>query len=231
MNFKLLKNYSRATFKSDAPLETFVGNTAAEGVDGTLTVDPARPQEAKGTVKVDMNTVRTGIEKRDADMRGKPYLETENEANRWVTFEIKSVEIAGPLEPGKTVPAKVRGILTVKQKPIERVVDATVTYIKLTPEQVEGQKRFGFTSDNIKVRAKFDTTFTDHAHPDPAAVLPQGRRRPAARDGPGLRSELRLGAPDGPPAPALRACSGALGGTPRRLARPGCPASGARRVC
>jgi polyisoprenoid-binding protein YceI len=132
MNFKLLKNYSRATFKSDAPLETFVGNTAAEGVDGTLAVDPSRPQGAKGSVKVDMNTVRTGIEKRDADIRGKPFLETENEANRCVTFEITSVDIAGPLEPGKAVPAKVRGILTMKQKPVERVVDATVTYVKLT---------------------------------------------------------------------------------------------------
>jgi polyisoprenoid-binding protein YceI len=162
MNFRLLKNYSRATFKSDAPLETFVGNTAAEGIDGTLTVDPARPQDAKGTVRVDMNAVRTGIDKRDADMRGKPYLETDNEANRWVTFEVKSVEIAGPLEAGKTIPAKVRGILTVRQKPVERMVDATVTYIKLTPDQVEAQKRFGFTSDNIKVRATFATTFTDH---------------------------------------------------------------------
>ncbi len=162
MSFKLLKNYSRATFKSDAPLETFVGNTAAEGIDGTLTVDPARPQDAKGSVRVDVNAVRTGIDKRDADMRGKPYLETDNEANRWVTFEVKSVEIAGPLEPGKTIPAKVRGVLTVKQKPVERVVDATVTYIKLTPEQVEAQRRFGFTSDNIKVRATFATTFTDH---------------------------------------------------------------------
>jgi len=162
MNFKLLKNYSRATFKSDAPLETFVGNTAAEGIDGTLSVDPARPQEVRGNVKVDMNAVKTGIDKRDADMRSKAYLDTENEANRWVTFEIKGVEIAGALEPGKTVPAKVRGVLTVKQKPVERVVDATVTYIRLTPEQVEGQKRFGFTGDNIKVRAKFNTTFTDH---------------------------------------------------------------------
>ena len=162
MDFKLLKNYSRATFKSDAPLETFVGNTAAEGVDGTLTVDPDRPQAAKGSVKVDMNTVKTGIEKRDADMRGKPYLETENEANRWVTFEITSVEIVGPLEPGKAIPAKVRGILTVKQKPVERVVDATVTYVRLSPEQVEAQKRYGFTTDNIKVRAKFHSTFTDH---------------------------------------------------------------------
>jgi len=162
MSFKLLPNYSRATFKSDAPLETFVGNTAAEGVDGTLTLDPAKPQTATGSVKVDMNLVKTGIEKRDADMRSKNYLDTEVAANRWVTFELKSVEIAGPLEPGKTIPAKVKGILTVKQKPVERVADATVTWIKLTPEQVEAQKRFGFTSDNIKVRAKFATSFTDH---------------------------------------------------------------------
>lgn len=162
MSFKLLPNYSRATFKSDAPLETFVGNTAAEGVDGGLTLDPAKPQTATGSVKVDMNLVKTGIEKRDADMRSKNYLDTEVAANRWVTFEVKSVEIDGPLEPGKTMPAKVRGILTVKQKPVERVADATVTWIKLTPEQVEAQKRFGFTADNIKVRAKFSTTFTDH---------------------------------------------------------------------
>ena len=162
MSFKLLPNYSRATFKSDAPLETFVGNTAAEGVDGTLTLDPAKPQTATGSVRVDMNLVKTGIEKRDADMRSKNYLDTEVAANRWVTFELKSVEIAGPLEPGKTVPAKVKGILTVKQKPVERVADATVTWIKLTPEQVEAQKRFGFTADNIKVRAKFATSFTDH---------------------------------------------------------------------
>ena len=162
MTFKLLPNYSRATFKSDAPLETFVGNTAAEGIQGTLTTDPLRPQEAKGTVRVDMNLVRTGIDKRDADMRAKNYLDTEVEANRWVTFEIKNVEIAGPLVVGKDVAAKISGILTVKQKPVPRTADATVTWIKLTPEQVEAQKRFGFTADNVKVRAKFLTTFTDH---------------------------------------------------------------------
>ena len=171
MSFKLLPNYSRATFKSDAPLETFVGNTAAEGVNGTLSLDPAKPQTATGSVKVDMNLVRTGIDKRDADMRSKNYLDTEVEANRWVTFEVKSVEIAGPLEPGKNVPAKVKGILTVKQKPVERVADATVTWVKLTPEDVEAQKRFGFTADNIKVRARFATTFTDHGLKIPALLF------------------------------------------------------------
>ena len=171
MALKLLPNYSRATFKSDAPLETFVGNTAAEGVNGSLSLDPAKPQTASGSVKVDMNLVKTGIEKRDADMRSKNYLDTEVEANRWVTFEVNSVEIAGPLEPGKTVPAKVRGILTVKQKPVERVADATVTWIKLTPEEVEAQKRFGFAADNIKVRARFATTFTDHGLKIPALLF------------------------------------------------------------
>jgi polyisoprenoid-binding protein YceI len=171
IGFKLLPRYSYATFKSDAPLETVVGHTADAGLVGELTVDPAKPQAARGTVKVDMNTVRTGIDKRDADMRGKPYLETDQEANRWVTFDVKNVEIAGPLEPGKTMPAKIHGTLTVKQKPVERVADGTVTYIKLTPEQVEQQKRFGFTSDNIKVRTKLATTFTDHAMQVPQLLL------------------------------------------------------------
>jgi polyisoprenoid-binding protein YceI len=171
MALKLLPNYSRATFKSDAPLETFVGNTAADGIAGALTVDPERPQTATGSVKVDMNLVRTGIDKRDADMRAKNYLDTEVEANRWVTYEIKSIEIAGPLEPGKAVPAKVRGILTVKQRPIERVADTTVTWIKLTPAQLESQKRFGFALDNIKVRARFATTFTDHGMQVPQLLI------------------------------------------------------------
>jgi len=171
MALKLLPNYSRATFKSDAPLETFVGNTAADGIAGSLTVDPERPQTATGSIRVDMNLVRTGIDKRDADMRAKSFLDTEVEANRWVTYDIRIVEIAGPLEPGKAVPAKVRGVLTVKQRPIERIAETTVTWIKLTPAQLESQKRFGFTADNIKVRARFATTFTDHGMQVPQLLI------------------------------------------------------------
>ena len=162
MNFKLLTNYSQASFRSDAPLETFVGTSALESIQGTLTADPAKPQDAKGTVKVDMNRVTTGIEKRDADMRSKSYLDTEVDANRWVTFEVQKVELGDPLTPGKEMPAKVHGLLTIKQKTAPRVADATVMYIKLSPEQVEQQKRFGFTSDNVKVKAKLTSTFTEH---------------------------------------------------------------------
>jgi len=171
INFKLLPRYSYATFKTDAPLETVVGHTADTGLQAELSLDPAKPQAAKAVVKVDMNVVRTGIDKRDADMRSKTYLDTETEANRWVTFDVKSVEIAGPLEPGKVVPAKIRGLLTVKQKAVERIADGTVSYIKLTPEQVEAQKRFGFASDNVKVRTKLGTTFTDHGMQIPQLLI------------------------------------------------------------
>ena len=162
--FKLLPNPSRASFKSDAPLETFVGTAAGGGLAGTLVADPAKPAGTSGQVKVDLNTVSTGVSKRDADMRSKEYLDTEAaEANRWAIFDIKSVDIAGPLQPGKETPAKVRGTLTIRGKSVDTVADARVVYIKLTPEQLEGgQKRFGLTSDNLKVRANLETTFTNH---------------------------------------------------------------------
>jgi polyisoprenoid-binding protein YceI len=162
MKMTLHKNYSQASFKSDAPLETFVGIAGKDAVEASLMFDPAKPMATSGTIKIDMMKVSTGIEKRDADMRSKSYLDTEVEANRWVTFELKSVEVTAPLEPGKSVPARVRGILTIKQKSVERLAEANVTYIKLMPEQVEQQKRFGFTADNLKVKARLTTTFTEH---------------------------------------------------------------------
>lgn len=161
MTFKVLPN-SRATFKTTAILETVVGTTSGPGISGTATGDPARPQAATGTVKVDLTTVKTGIDKRDADMRSKTYLDTDNEANRYAVFDLKGIEIGGILEPGKEMPAKLRGTLTIKERPIDVTADAQVTYIKLLPEQLESQRRFGFTSDNIRVIAKFNTSFTNH---------------------------------------------------------------------
>lgn len=134
INLTMLSNYSRATFKSDAPLETIVGTTAGPAVTGSLTVDP-----------------------------------------------LKSIDIEGPLEPGKEVLAKVRGILTIKQKPFETVADARVTYIRLTPAQVEAQKRFGFTSENVKARVRFGTTFSNHGITIPQLMSSSCRTRSSSR--------------------------------------------------
>jgi polyisoprenoid-binding protein YceI len=167
-------NYtSRATFKTEAPLETIVGTTGGQGtVTGSVTLDPARPQDARGTIRVDLNAVKTGIDRRDAQMRSNTFLDSEaNEANRWAVFEVKAIEIGGPLEPGKTVPGKVRGTLTIRGKPVETVADSTVYYLRLTPEQVENQKRFGFTAESLRVNAKFATTFTNHGMQVPQLLI------------------------------------------------------------
>jgi polyisoprenoid-binding protein YceI len=167
-------NYtSRATFKTEAPLETIVGTTGGQGtVAGNVSLDPARPQDARGTIRVDLNAVKTGIDRRDAQMRSNTFLDSEgNEANRWAVFEVKAIEMGGPLEPGKTVPAKVRGTLTIRGKPVETVADSAVYYLRLTPDQVESQKRFGFTTESLRVNAKFATTFTNHGMQVPQLLI------------------------------------------------------------
>lgn len=170
ISFKVLYT-SRAAFKTDAPLETIVGTTSGEAISGSLVVDPARPQGAAGSVRVDLTTLKTGIEKRDADMRAKNYLDTEVEANKYAVFEVKGVEASGALEPGRETPAKVRGVLTIKGKPVEIVADARVTYQKLTLEQLESTRRFGFTSDMIRVKSALRTTFTDHGMQVPQVLF------------------------------------------------------------
>jgi polyisoprenoid-binding protein YceI len=167
-------NYtSRATFRTEAPLETIVGTTGGQGaVTGSIRLDPARPQDARGTIRVDLNAVKTGIDRRDAQMRSNTFLDSEaNEANRWAVFDVTGVEIAGPLEPGKTLPAKIRGTLTVRGKPVETLAESTIYYMRLTPEQVESQKRFGFTAETLRVNAKFATTFTNHGMQVPQLLI------------------------------------------------------------
>jgi polyisoprenoid-binding protein YceI len=171
MTFKVLPSPSRATFKTDAPLETIIGNTSGPAITGTLTGDLKRPQSATGSIRVDLTTVKTGIDKRDADMRSREYLDTDTEANRYAVFELKSVEMGGPLDAGKEVPVKLKGILTIKGKPVETTADARITYVKLSPEQLEQQKRFGFTSDNLRVKAKFNTSFTNHGMQVPQLLI------------------------------------------------------------
>jgi hypothetical protein len=171
MSFKVLPSPSRATFKTDAPLETIIGNTSGPAISGSLTGDPAKPNLATGIIRVDLTTLKTGIEKRDADMRSKQYLDTDTEANRYAVFELKGVEMGGSLEPGKEVPARLKGILTIKQKPVETTANARITHVKLTPEQLETQKRFDFTSDNIRVKANFTTSFTNHGMQIPELLL------------------------------------------------------------
>lgn len=95
------------------------GLPAAAALTGSLTLGLARPEEAKGVVTADMSQVKAGIDKRDADGLDPRFRDVAaNPANKFVTFEARGVEIAGPLEPGKDVPVGMRGAFTAGQKPI-----------------------------------------------------------------------------------------------------------------
>ncbi len=152
---------STATFKTEAPLETIVGTTAGGGVSGSVIVDLAKPERTTGTIRVDLATVKTGMDRRDEAMRSEQFLDTGREINRFAVFDIKGVEIGGALEPGKELPARIAGTLSVKGKPTDLDAAARVTYLRLAPEQVD-PLRSGFTSEMIRVKVRFDTSFTNH---------------------------------------------------------------------
>ena len=154
---------SQATFRTDAPLEAVVGTTAGSGtVTGSVTLDLARPQEATGEIRVDLGTLKTGIANRDAHMVGPDWLDIQQEVNRYAVFKITTIEIAGPLEAGREVAAKVRGVLTIRQKAVETRVDARIAYLKLSNAEAEALRRAGYGPDIVRVRAKLQTTFTNH---------------------------------------------------------------------
>src|SRR5881396_2279538 len=99
-----------------------------------MNVDLAKPQDARGTIKVDLNAVRTGVDRRDSHMRSKDFLDSEaNDANRYAIFDVKQIELAGPLVPGRGGPAKIQGPSRVGGTPVARRPDGMGTAHVCTP--------------------------------------------------------------------------------------------------
>lgn len=162
LTFTVHRN-SQATFRTDAPLEAIVGTTSGSGnVTGTVTVDLAKPEGATGSIRVDLSALKTGRDNRDAHMIGPDWLDTQAEVNRYAVFNVTAVEIAGALEPGREMPAKVRGLLTIRQKPFETTADTRITYLKLSGAHAELARRGGYGPEILKVRTKLQTSFTNH---------------------------------------------------------------------
>src|SRR4051812_3465151 len=76
-------------FVSDAPLEKFTGTVG--NASGQLTVDPNKPDQAKGNVKVEIATIKTGIELRDEHTRTENWLD----AAKYPTAEFVITKVSG----------------------------------------------------------------------------------------------------------------------------------------
>jgi len=162
MDFKLLMNYSQANFRSDASLETFVG-ISARGHPGHAHAGSLETAGGPGsTVRVDMNRVTTGIEKRDADMRSKRYLDTEVDANRWGDVSGAEGRDRGPLEVRQASAGQGARPADHQAEAGGGGGDASIMYMRLTPGGAGAAKAFRVRTDNIKVRAKLNTTSPRH---------------------------------------------------------------------
>lgn len=145
----------KATFVSDAPLETMEGTT--NKVTGTVEFDPADLSTTKGTFKVPVMSMRTGNDLRDEHLQGDSWLDAKE--NPHVVFEIVEVTGAESLKPKKKTKVKVKGKFTAHG--ITKMVNANGT-VKWTP--ADGGK------DDLRITAKFTAVLEDHNVSVPSIV-------------------------------------------------------------
>lgn len=145
----------KATFVSDAPLETMTGTTAE--VTGTVTFDPADISTTKGTFKVPVVSMRTGNDLRDEHLQSDSWLDAKK--NPHIIFEIMEVSGAESLKPKKNTKVKVKGKFTVHG--VTKIVEAKGT-VKWTP--ADGGK------DDLRIKVKFTAKLEDHGVSVPSIV-------------------------------------------------------------
>ncbi|NOY89921.1 MAG: YceI family protein [Deltaproteobacteria bacterium] len=154
---------SRATFVSDATLETINGVTSA--VTGDLRFDPANLSSASGTISIPVASIRTGVDLRDEHLRGADWLDAAHHAN--ATFEITSVTGASTLTPNQEARLQLHGRFTIHGVTRNVVARARIKWIPLTAE-MRGTP--GITGDVLRGRARFTIQLSDFGINVPAVV-------------------------------------------------------------
>jgi len=145
---------SKATFVSDAPLETMTGET--KKVTGTLSVDPADITKTKGDFKAPVASLRTGNDLRDEHLQGDGWLDAQK--NPFIHFEISEVILGKKgnkeLKQGKDTKVEVKGKFTAHG--VTQLVNAKGTV--------------NWSGDAIRIKASFPVVLTAHEISVPSIV-------------------------------------------------------------
>lgn len=145
---------SRIQFVSDAPLETITG--VSSHVTGTVRVNPDDVSSTRGTVRVRVASLRTGVDLRDEHLRGDDWLDAQRHPN--ASFEITGVEGASSLEPNRSTRVRVRGRFTIHGVTRDVTANAQVRLIPLNDEL----RRSGIDGDVLRVQASFQVELDEH---------------------------------------------------------------------
>ena len=154
--FKLVPSgISRVSFESDAPIENIVGITSA--VTGEISVNLSKPKDKpKGTVTVDLTTVKTGIKKRDAHMRSKDFLNTDKYPT--ASFTLERLQVEGVIAGRRGVDATLYGKFS-----LHGVTRNVKLKVKLG-HRVAGPQlaKFGVKGDVLRIKGSFELKMSDY---------------------------------------------------------------------
>lgn len=138
---------NRILFESDAPLEKVVGTT--QTARGYMEIDPdAAADNARAEVRVDLTTLKTGIDLRDTHMRDN-HLETNRFPETVFTLERLTLP-AGGLSAGIRTKVDVQGTLD-----LHGVQKAIAPDVHITRIQTGGAER-------LKIEAAFTVRLADY---------------------------------------------------------------------
>ena len=145
---------SRATFVSDAPLETMIGKTSK--VTGNMTVDPTDITKTRGSFKVPVVSLRTDNDLRDEHLQGDGWLDAKKNPN--IHFEITEVT------PGK------KGSKELKQNKDTKVqVKGKFTAHGIT-KPVTAKGTANWSGNSLRIKADFTIKLEDHQISVPSIV-------------------------------------------------------------
>lgn len=145
---------SKATFVSDAPLETMVGTT--DKVSGSLTVDPTDITKTTGKFKVPVKSLDTDNDLRDEHLQSDDWLDAAKAP--FLHFEITEVilgkKASAALKEGKETKVQVKGNFTAHG----------------ITKPVTANGKVKWSGNEIQVKADFPVVLTEHDISVPSIV-------------------------------------------------------------
>ena len=152
-DFKDPKGVNTARFTLDAPLESISGN--ANGITGTLTIDPAKPEATKGSIVIDAKTLNVENAMMKEHMLGAEWLDVAK--NPTISFTVSG--LSDFKMEGDKATANVKGKFSLKGVEKEITVPANVTLLKGKLGARTGGKMQG---DLMVIRTEFTIKRADY---------------------------------------------------------------------
>jgi polyisoprenoid-binding protein YceI len=151
-DFKDPKGVNNIVFQMDAPLESI--NGTGDGITGTVSFDPDRPEAIKGTIVLDATSLTVPNGSMQDHMQGEGWLDTASFPK--ITFE--AISLANPETEGTTTTGELSGKLTVKGVTQELTVPLKITFLEGKLKERGGTKQDG---DLLVLRSQFSINRSD----------------------------------------------------------------------